>query len=221
VLSGSTETIYGGGGSFGFIANPQTLNMDNKIDQMASEADRNGDYRDGCFGTSKVVDDGDGLGNTVIFQYEVMAFAALAYNNNVLADSRIGPGIAATAAYVRDNWTGPHAADASETHYVQSSYPDRDPADVDSGDDATWVGADNGWIDYPHMNMHLAAYKYAYDGDTDHRDVWDHITTQPNPIMDPPGGAGGSTKNRKLFGQIFCMAIHGAAWRAGAPATGY
>ena len=137
----------------------------------------------------------------------------VSYYNHVQRDPRIGPGLQRTAEHIRSQWSGPHII-GNDPRYVQGSYGERDPSLVNPAQDAL-VGERSSSLHYPYMNCHFMAWKYAYDGDTDARNVWDTMMSTPNPDIASP-----KYKTRKLTGQVFAMAFHGAAWRAGAPALG-
>jgi len=154
------------------------------------------------------------VGISPTFMYEVMHAALLPYYNLKDQDSRIPIGLVNACDHVRSQWSGPHLI-GGVNRMVQGVYFERDPVEVNPTSDAAQL-PNSSAIGYPYMMCHMMAWKYAYDGDTDARDIWDLLMSDPNPSITV-----GQFKTRKLNGQIFAMAFHGAAWRAGAPALGY
>lgn len=221
-LLGATESIAYAGSAV--MPNPQTGDFSVKIQQQQDRAEawNPAEFRYGIWGSSPYTNDDVGVGNQPLFQYEVMLWPNLSYYNLIDADSRIGPAMALMSEYVRDQtygpgadplagpWTGHDGRECYAAPYVET-----DPAGL--GNEADPASSN---VELAMMNMHTIIWKYAYDGDTDHRDVWDVMTQYATPSLAAPDGSTGAN-TAKLTGQIYSMAYHGAAWRAGAPALGY
>ncbi len=181
--------------------------------EAAANAIDAGFFNSGVWGASSSVDHvwegAPSVGIQPLFQYEMMFPAMMMYYLNIEQAPSIPDGLAGVADYLITQWKGPFV-DGSGSWYSQQDYHETDPSLV--------TQEDTGGKAYPYMLFPILAYAYSHTGDTNLRNIVDHLVSQD---VSARGAMGGETKQGKITGQMYAYAYHAAAYRAGVPSTGW